>query len=158
MKVEQALKTSVGEKWIPKLYSEKIRVLRTRAYALGIPAKENEAEILHTLLGIELKVGKRRLSCPDLSTARYLRVFARLGIGDVAVPYDISKIAAFADEFESAWQFTLLLLEENNALKGKTRSALIKLMRQEITESGAGSAIPEFKQTTKQEKYHQNKK
>lgn len=157
MKVASALKESAGEKWIPDIYGKKIRILRTRAYRLDVPFRENDAEILHTLLGVELKVGRKRLSCPDLSTARYLRIFARLGVNEVAVPYDISKIAAFADEFESGWQFTLLLLEEEYAAQKRARSAVIKLMRQEITEIGAGEAIPEFKQTTKQEKYHRNK-
>jgi hypothetical protein len=157
MKVASALKESAGDKWIPDIYGKKIRILRTRAYRFDVPFRENDAEILHTLLGVELKVGRKRLSCPDLSTARYLRIFARLGVNEVAVPYDISKIAAFADEFESGWQFTLLLLEEEYAAQKRARSAVIKLMRQEITEIGAGEAIPEFKQTTKQEKYHQNK-
>lgn len=157
MKVASALKELVGEKWIPAIYRDKIRVLRTRAFILGIASRENEAEILHTLLGIELKVGRKRLSCPDLSTARYLRIFARIGVSEVAVPYDISKIAALADELESAWHYTLLLLEENMGAGKQARSATIKLMRREITEIGAGTAVPEFKQTTKQEKYHQSK-
>jgi hypothetical protein len=157
MKVASALKESAGEKWIPGIYREKIRVLRTRAYLLGVPLRENEAEILHTLLGVELKVGRKRLSCPDLSTARYLRIFARLGVNEIAIPYDISKIAAFADELESGWQYTLLLLEQEYAAQKRMRGAVIKLMRQEITETGAGQAVPEFKQTTKQEKYHRSK-
>jgi hypothetical protein len=131
--------------------------LRTRAYLLGIPAKENEAEILYTLLGVELKVGRKRLSCPDLSTARYLRIFARLGVNEIAVPYDISKIAAFADELELSWQYTLLLIDREYSGQKRARSSVIKLMRQEIAEAGAGEAVPEFKQTTKQEKYHRNK-
>lgn len=160
MKVAAALtelKELAGDKWIPSIYTDKIRTLRTRAYTLGVPSKENEAEILHTLLGIELKVRKKRLSCPDLSTARYLRTFARIGVDEVAVPYDISKIAAFADQLESGWQYTLLLLEQRHPGQKRTQSALVKLMRQEIADSGAGDAIPEFKQTTKQEKYHRNK-
>ncbi len=157
MKVASALKELVGEKWIPAIYRDKIRVLRTRAYSLGIPSRENEAEILHTLLGIELKVGRKRLSCPDLSTARYLRIFARIGVNEVAVPYDISKIAALADELESAWHYMLLLSEQKTPAQKRARSAGIKLMRREIAEAGAGQAVPEFKQTTKQEKYHQSK-
>lgn len=160
MKVAAALKELKelsGEKWIPAIYSDKIRTQRTRAYVLGIPSKENEAEILHTLLGIELKIKRKRLSCPDLSTARYLRIFARLGVAEVAVPYDISKIAAFADELESGWQYSLLLLDEKYPGEKRFRTGLIKLMREEITTAGAGDAIPQFKQTTKQEKYHRSK-
>lgn len=163
MRAAAALKESVGEKWIPAIYRDHVRVLRTRAYTLDVAARENDAEILYTLLGIELKVGRRRLSCPDLSTARYLLIFARIGVSEIAVPYDISKIAALADELEASWQHTLLLLGTMNAEKSKTgrsraRSALIRLMRRELADAGAGAAMPEFKQSTKQEKYHQNKK
>ncbi|MEO7672752.1 MAG: hypothetical protein ABIU09_01575, partial [Pyrinomonadaceae bacterium] len=70
---------ALGDNWIPGIYRQKVRTQRTRSFTMDVPERENAAEILHTLLGIELKVGKRRFSCPDLATARYLRVFARIG-------------------------------------------------------------------------------
>jgi hypothetical protein len=161
MKPVTALREAAGENWIPAIYRDKVRALRTRAFTLGVTARKNDPEILFTLLGIELKVGRLRLSCPDLSTARYLRVFARIGVEDIAIPYDISKIAALADELESSWRHTLLLLEKLNLdenARGRTRSALIRAMRQELAEIGSGPVIPEFKQTTKQQKYHPNKR
>jgi hypothetical protein len=161
MKPVTALREAAGENWIPAIYRDKVRALRTRAFTLGVTARKNDPEILFTLLGIELKVGRRRLSCPDLSTARYLRVFARVGVNEIAVPYDISKIAALADELESSWRHTLLLLEKLNLdenTQSRARSALIRAMRQELAGIGSGPAMPEFKQTTKQQKYHQNKR
>ncbi len=163
MKPAEALKESAGEKWIPAIYRDRVRVLRTRSFNLGITARKSDPEILYTLLGIELKAGRTRISCPDLSTARYLRVFTRIGVAHVAIPYDISKIAALADELESSWRHTLLLLEtagkgKHKAVQGRSRSGLIKLMRDEINAIGPGAAMPEFNQTTKQQKYHQNKK
>ena len=144
-----------AEEWLPEIYRAKVRVQRTRAHRLEIPEKENRALIQHTLLGVELKVGNKRFSCPDLSTARYLQVFARLGCAAVAVPYDITKISTLADELESAWQKILLLLEDaatdkSASVKGRLRSNLIKEIRHEINEIGAGSLMPEFKQSTKQ--------
>ncbi len=68
--------------------------------------------IQHTLLGVELKLGRKRLLCPDLATARYLSVFARIGCQDVAVPYDITKISHLADELESSWYRMLLLADQ----------------------------------------------
>jgi hypothetical protein len=112
-------------------------------------------EVLHTLLGIELKVGRRRVSCPDLATARYLSVFARLGVGGVAVPYDITKISRAADELESAWQRTLLLadhLTEGRAapFRSRVRAGVKREVKREIEEAGAGAAIPQFNQNTRQ--------
>ena len=155
------LLTDIREKcaghWIPAIYSKKVRSQRTRSYHLDIPERENNAEIQYTLLGIELKVGKRRFACPDLATARYLLVFARIGCHDFAIPYDISKISAIADEFETAWQRSLILVEAITSGKqarnvSLARSKLVRAMRDEITAIGAGEAMPAFDRVTKQSK------
>lgn len=155
METSFGIKETLGETWLVNIYRDKIRTLRTRAYNLDIPNRENFVEIQHTLLGVELKVGNIRLSCPDLSTARYLQVFARLGCHEIAVPYDITKISTLADELESSWQRILLLFDEATiekpaSAKGRMRSGLIKDIRQELDEIGAGDLMPEFRQTTKQ--------
>jgi hypothetical protein len=155
MDIAAGIKEKLNAEWLPEIYRSKVRTQRTRAHRLEITKRENRAIIQHTLLGVELKVGNQRFSCPDLSTARYLQIFARLGCQAVAVPYDITRISTLADELESAWQKGLLLLDEQTkeksaSVKGRLRSALIKEMRVEIDEIGAGSLMPEFKQSTKQ--------
>jgi hypothetical protein len=151
------MKERLAGEWLPSIYEKKVRSQRTRAYKHLVPQRENRATIQHTLLGIELKVGDRRFACPDLSTARYLQIFARLGCREVAVPYDITKISHVADELESAWQKALLFWraasrKKSPQVKGKLRANLIKRMRNEIKEIGAGAAMPEFNQNTKQRK------
>jgi hypothetical protein len=155
MDIASDIKEKLAGEWLPLIYKEKVRVQRTRAYRLEIPKRENRAAIQHTLLGIELKVGNQRFACPDLSTARYLQVFARIGCQEVAVPYDITKISTLADEFHSSWHKALLFLDEaakdkSPQVKGKLRSSFIKEIRNELEDIGAGSLIPEFKQSTKQ--------
>ena len=155
METAAEIREKLAGEWLPRIYAEKVRVQRTRAHHLDVPKRENRAAILHTLLGIEIKVGNKRFACPDLSTARYLQVFARLGCQEIAIPYDITKISTIADELESSWQKTLLLLDDSTkekipSAKGRMRSAFIKQMREEIEEIGAGELMPEFKQTTKQ--------
>ena len=140
---------------LPTIYSEKVRSLRTRSCTLEIPERENDAEILHTLLGIELKVGRSRFACPDLATARYMRVFARLGIREFAIPYDITQISTLADELETTWQRTLLEFEDGFKASSDRqlklgRSRLVKSVRTEIGSIGPGAKMPEFKQSTKQ--------
>lgn len=157
MDIAAEIKERLNEEWLPEIYRAKVRTQRTRAHNLEIPKRENRAIVQHTLLGVELKVGNKRFSCPDFSTARYLQIFARLGCQQVAVPYDITKISTLADELESAWQKTLLFLEKaaqdkTAPVKGRMRSGLIKEIRQEIDDIGAGSLMPEFKQSTKQRK------
>lgn len=151
----EGVKSSLGEAWLPQLYLDRIRRLRSRSHHLPIPPKENRVDIQHTLLGIEIKIGRRRLLTPDLATARYLAVWARAGCQAVAVPYDITKISVIADELESAWHRMLLLVAQagggrSQAFCSRVRSNLIAEIRKEVAAAGAGTTIPEFNQNTKQ--------
>jgi hypothetical protein len=155
MDVVEDIRATLAESWLPVLYRDKIRSQRTRAYQLDILPKEQRPEILHTLLGIELKVGKRRFACPDLATARYLRVFARIGCREFAVPYDITRISSAADELETSWHQMLLLLDrtvegKSTSAAGRLRSSLITGVREELDEIGPGDLMPAFRQSTKQ--------
>lgn len=151
----EQVKTELGDAWLPHIYRERVRSKRTRSYAFDGLTKKTQVEIQHTLLGVELKLGRRRLLCPDLATARYLSVFARAGCTEVAVPYDITKISQLADQLESSWHRMLLLAQhkagsKSESFKTRVRRVLIEMIRSEINEAGAGSSMPEFKQSTRQ--------
>lgn len=145
----EQIQKKLGETWLPRIYSERILRLRTRAYHFEAANPRARIVIQHTLLGVELKIGRRRLLCPDLATARYLSVFARIGVRDVAVPYDITKISHIADELDSSWYRMLLLVEQVAAQEGprvrsRLRGLLIAQVRSEIIAAGAGAKMPEF--------------
>ena len=151
----EQVEKELGDSWLPQIYRERILKLRTRSYHFGSLKPGTRVEIQHTLLGVELKLGRRRLLCPDLATARYLAVFARAGCQDVAVPYDITKISRLADELESSWHRMLLLAdriagERTKTLGLRVRGLLIAKLKAEISAAGGGSPVPEFKKTTKQ--------
>lgn len=149
------VKANLKDDWLPNIYAERVRKLRTRSYTFeGTPGK-SPVEIQHTLLGVELKAGRRRMLCPDLATARYLSVFARAGCREVALPYDITKISQLADQLDSSWHRTLLLADHltegaGNSLRARVRRTLIEKIRTELESAGAGPATPTFKQSTKQ--------
>ncbi|NOT60589.1 MAG: hypothetical protein HOP19_10240 [Acidobacteria bacterium] len=145
--------TQLGEQQPAMIYAERVRTQRTRSFALNATALD--VQLQHTLLGVELKIGKKRLSCPDWATARYLAVFARVGVPEIAVPYDITQISRLADELESGW-FRMQALAEH-AGQGQTarwQSKLIKTLlnaqRIAIEAAGVGPKAPEFIQNTKQ--------
>jgi len=151
----QSIQEQLGETWLPRIYRERILKLRTRSYHFESAPVSAHVVIQHTLLGVELKIGRRRLLCPDLATARYLSVFARLGCKDVAVPYDITKISHLADELESSWYRMLLLVDqqaraESTRFRARLRGLLLAKIRADILEAGAGTRIPEFRQSTRQ--------
>ena len=73
-----------------------------------------ESRILHTFLGFELKVAQKRVTCPDMSTALYLSIFAELGMPSIRVPYDPTVITRVLPALETALKrIKNLLLEEN---------------------------------------------
>jgi hypothetical protein len=146
----QKIKELLAETWLPRIYRERILKLRTRSYHFDGINPSARVDIQHTLLGVELKIGRRRLLCPDLATARYLSVFARLGCKDVALPYDITKISHLADELESSWYRMWLLVEqeakaESTRFKARVRGLLLAAIRQDIEDAGPGTRVPEFK-------------
>jgi hypothetical protein len=149
------IRTELGSTWLPRIYRERILKLRTRSYHFKTLKTNAPVRIQHTLLGVELKTGNRRLLIPDLATARFLSVFARAGCRDVAVPYDITKVSRLADELESSWHRMVLLVGRSaegrsESLRTRIRGLLIARIREEISAAGAGGRIPEFKQSTRQ--------
>jgi hypothetical protein len=151
MDLADLISRELGDDWIPNIYRQKIRSGRTRSIHLQISKREWEPVIHHTLLGIELKVGRKRIACPDLATAKYLQTFARFGCSSVAVPYDISLIPKIADELESAWDRTFRLAGElSDDPTGRDRRDLVKAIRSEINEIGPGEAMPLFDTETRQ--------
>lgn len=152
----EQIRERLGEAWLPRIYRDRILKLRTRSYHFEIAGTPKRIWIQHTLLGVELKVGRKRLLCPDLATARYLSVFARLGCKNVALPYDITRISQLADELESSWYRMLLLVDQDGRTKSasfrsRVRGSLLAEIRAEIAAAGAGTRIPEFKQSTKRQ-------
>lgn len=144
------IETEMGESWLPRIYRERILRMRTRAYRFPQLARNALPQIHHTLLGIELKVGRHRMLCPDLATARYLSVFARTGLDAVAIPYDITKISSIADALESSWHRMLLLADEltrseKASLSARVRRQLIVKVGREVAAAGSGPSAPEFK-------------
>jgi hypothetical protein len=146
---------ALNDSWLPQVYNERVLKTRTRAYQFPTLTKNANVEIHHTLLGIELKAGRSRMLCPDLATARYLSVFARIGCDKVAIPYDITSISLVADELESSWHRMLLVSDavssgRSSAFRARVRRQIIAKVRDEINAAGAGPHVPQFKQSTKQ--------
>lgn len=151
----EQVKAELKDTWLPLIYRNRVLQMRTRSYHFGALPKKPVCEIQHTLLGVELKVGRRRLLCPDLATARYLSILARAGCEDVAVPYDITKTSQLADELESSWHRMLLFADRNAAgesdrFRARVHGLLIAKARAEVVAAGPGTARPDFKQNTKQ--------
>ncbi len=110
MKNRTAIQEEIAK--LGRTYGEEVLSERTRVVSL--PGRKCEPRILNTFLGFELQVAQKRITCPDMSTARYLRIFAEVGMPSVRVPYDPSLTTCVLPQLEQALKkIKDLLLEEN---------------------------------------------
>jgi hypothetical protein len=68
-------------------------VLKKKHRELQLLGRKCSPQILYTFLGYELKMGRKRVSCPDISSARYLKLFAEIGMHSARMPYDPTHTA-----------------------------------------------------------------
>lgn len=80
-------------------YREKVMSQKTRT--IRLLGRKNSARIIHTLLGYEVQASYKRVQCPDLVTARYLRLFTELGCRSIQLPYDPTLTARLIPQFEA---------------------------------------------------------
>ena len=143
----------MGEEWPPRVYSERCRRLR-HALARAAGRREERGSKPAHVLGVELKVG-RKASVPRSFHGRYLAVFARAGCAEVAVPYDITKISHLADRLEQGFERALLFAEHlaegrADTFRARLRRFIVEEVRREVEGAGAGAAVPQFSQSTRQ--------
>ncbi|MCH8016362.1 MAG: hypothetical protein IH917_07040 [Acidobacteria bacterium] len=110
MKHQSAIQEEIEK--LGRTYGEEVLSGPTRVVSL--PGRKCEPRILHTFLGFELQVAQKRMTCPDMSTARYLRLFAEIGMPSVRAPYDPSLTSGVLPQLEQSLRnIKDLLLEEN---------------------------------------------
>jgi len=78
------------------------RVLTQKTRTIRLLGRKSSARILHTLLGYEVQASYKRIHCPDLVTARYLRLFSELGCHSVKLPYDPTLTEQLIPGFEAS--------------------------------------------------------
>jgi len=75
-------------------------VLSTRTREVKLLGRKCSPQVLYTFLGFELKMGRKRVTCPDMTTARYLRVFGEVGLATIQIPYDPTQTARLLPPLE----------------------------------------------------------
>ncbi len=111
-----------------RIYGEEVLCGRTRVVSLL--GRKCEPRILNTFLGFELQVAQKRITCPDMSTARYLRIFAEVGMPSVKTPYDPTLTACVLPQLEKSLKRIKDLLLEENLNRKQHQSKLRNIYRQ----------------------------
>jgi hypothetical protein len=100
-RILEALQGSAGDSMnLLEIYRQQVLPVKTRTiYLLG---RKAPARIIHTLLGYEVQASYKRIHCPDMVTARYLKLFTELGCHAIKLPYDPTVTARLIPEFEAS--------------------------------------------------------
>lgn len=96
---QEILRTSIGCTSFVDVYHQRVLTQNTRT--IRLLGKKSSAKIIHTLLGYEVQACYKRIQCPDMVTARYLKLFSELGCHSIKLPYDPTLTAQLIPEFEA---------------------------------------------------------
>lgn len=96
-------------------------VLSQRTRTIRLLGRKNSARIIHTLLGYEVQASYKRIQCPDMPTARYLRLFSELGCHTIRLPYDPTLTEQLIPKFESTMDALARQIEDLFPADEKTR-------------------------------------
>ena len=105
------------------IYAQEVLSRPTRVVSL--PGRKCQPQIVDTFLGYELKALRKRITCPDMSTARYLRIFAEIGMPAIRTPYDPTLTIRLVPELERSFKQIKELLH-NEDLPPKSHQAELR--------------------------------
>ncbi len=107
----QALRTGAdGSRSITEVYRQEVLPIKTRT--IPLLGKKSPATITNTLLGCEVQASYKRIHCPDMVTARYLKLFTELGCRRIRLPYDPTVTERLLPELDSAQKRVLGGIQE----------------------------------------------
>jgi hypothetical protein len=84
------------------VYTYRCYVLPIKTRNIHLLGRKSPAQIIETLLGYEVKASYKRIHCPDMVTARYIKLFTELGCHSIKLPYDPTVTANLIPQFEQA--------------------------------------------------------
>lgn len=100
-KILKALQDSAHESEnLVGIYRQDVLPVQTRT--IRLLGKKAPARIINTLLGFEVQSTYKRIHCPDMVTARYLKLFTELGCHSIKLPYDPTVTARIIPALETA--------------------------------------------------------
>lgn len=123
-----------GRRGILEIYRSDVLPVKTRT--LNLLGRKCQAVIIHTLLGFEVKASYKRIHCPDLVTARYLKLFTELGCRSIKLPYDPTVTGRLMPELEVAFERLLSGIRQqfakNRSLQLYVERRVFRLLRRQV--------------------------
>ncbi len=104
-------------------------VLARRHRRVKLAGRRHPPRLMQTFLGYEVKLGRKRITCPDLVTARYLALFGEIGMPAIALPYDPTVTGALLPALESAFEDLRACAQESGPRNSPFRRLKLRLLR-----------------------------
>lgn len=105
------------------------RVLSGRTREVRLYGRKCSPRLLRTFLGLELQMGSKRITCPDLTTARYLKIFGELGLKQVRIPYDPTVTAQLLPALEASHETIKEHLKREAPDEAERRRSEVRIFR-----------------------------
>jgi hypothetical protein len=114
----------------------RLQVLPIKTRTIHLLGRKGPARIINTLLGFEVQASYKRIHCPDMVTARYLKLFTELGCHTIKLPYDPTVTARLIPEFEAAVERIVegvrILFPESRTLQAYVLRQLYGIIRSRL--------------------------
>ena len=114
----------------------RLQVLPIKTRTIHLLGRKGPARIINTLLGFEVQASYKRIHCPDIVTARYLKLFTELGCHTIKLPYDPTLTALLIPEFEAAVERIVkgvrTLFPESRTLQAYVLRQLCRIIRSRL--------------------------
>jgi hypothetical protein len=119
---------------IVETYRRKVLTVKTRI--IPLLGRKCRARIIQTLLGYEVKASNKRVHCPDMVTARYIKIFTEVGCKQIRLPYDPTLTASLIPTLETALEAINTgvhnLFPEDRKKELYTVRALYRILRSQL--------------------------
>lgn len=122
---------------LAEIYQKNVLSGKTRT--IQLLGRKQPAKILNTLLGYEVQASYKRIQCPDMVTARYLKLFTELGCRSIRLPYDPTITASILPHMEACitnlCKGISTLFPNNQALQNYMLRKAYSIIRMQLKES-----------------------
>jgi len=88
-------------------------IVSGRSRKVRLIGRKCSPKILRSFLGYEIQAGRKRITCPDMVTARYLKIFAEIGVQEILIPYDPTRTSIALPCLEKHFEKILAWIDRN---------------------------------------------
>ena len=126
---------------IVEIYRTRVIPIKTRTIKLF--GRKSSPRIITTLLGYEVQTAYKRVHCPDMATARYLKLFTEIGCHTIRLPYDPTVTAELLPSLEACLAGLKQGVRDLFPEQGATRTYVMRRVIQHIRQRLAALRPPE---------------